>query len=338
MSSDARSPLHGVHAIERLLRPDEMKASALDLEEIDVNLYVAPQAILWRPAGGVGVFGGQVLGQALHAASLTKADDLSFEVHSLHAYFLRPGDASRPIVYRVKRTRDGRSFASRSVEASQGGKVIFKCSVSFHKSEPTSLEHQRTMHNVPPPEALEPFDYGRLVRSLLRRAERDDDAVAAAGSGSSAGAAAAQQKDALSSALVKALDRPFPIDIRWCGKNPAHTEPRPAVQRCWMRTSSPLPDNPHLHRAVATFYSDYFLLATALLPHGVGFPSPRIETLASLDHSMWFHSKFRADEWMLLELESPRACGARGLSFGSLYTTDGVLAVSCAQEGLIRLT
>mmetsp|Transcript_56951 Transcript_56951/g.129036 ORF Transcript_56951/g.129036 Transcript_56951/m.129036 type:complete len:255 (+) Transcript_56951:398-1162(+) len=252
----------------------------------------------------------------MHAASLT-SEDPEFDVHSMHAYFLRPGDTNRHIVYNVKRTRDGRSFASRSVEASQKGRVIFKASVSFHRREATSVEHQTSIPDVPGPDELEPFDYERLVKSLLSKAE---------------------DREAAREAALRALDRPFPIDIRWVGKNPANLEKRPARQLAWIKTSRPLPNNNHLHRAAAAFYSDYFLLATALLPHGIGFPSSRIDTLASLDHSMWFHDvPFRADEWSLLELESPRASGARALSFGRLYTRDGIQAVSCAQEGLIRL-
>ena len=208
----------------------------------------------------------------------------------MHAYFLRPGDTNRHIVYNVKRTRDGRSFASRSVEASQKGRVIFKASVSFHRREATSVEHQTSIPDVPGPDELEPFDYERLVKSLLSKAE---------------------DREAAREAALRALDRPFPIgdaspsiktrlaciadmltlsfpkqDIRWVGKNPANLEKRPARQLAWIKTSRPLPNNNHLHRAAAAFYSDYFLLATALLPHGIGFPSSRIDTLASLDHSM----------------------------------------------------
>jgi acyl-CoA thioesterase II len=333
-------------ASARLLRPGDLQASALDLDEVDVDLFVAPQKHLWVPAGGVGVYGGQVIGQALHAAALTSAEP-TFELHSMHAYFLRPGNPQHPIVYTVKRTRDGRSFASRSVEASQRGKVIFKCAASFHKAEASPLDHQACMPEVPPPDQLEPFDYERLVRSLLRRQDQDAAATAAAANSagpsantdtSDASSSAAAKRDAFEQKLAAALDQPFQVDVRWVSKNPAALEPRPARQLAWIKTARALPTNaPHLHRAVAAFYCDMHLLATALLPHGVGFPSPRLGTLASLDHSMWFHAPFAADAWMLMELESPRLCGGRGLSFGRLYRPDGVLAVSCAQEGLVRL-
>mmetsp|Transcript_16968 Transcript_16968/g.34496 ORF Transcript_16968/g.34496 Transcript_16968/m.34496 type:complete len:340 (+) Transcript_16968:72-1091(+) len=315
------------HGFERLLRPNDLQASALDLTEVDVNLYLAPFKNLWVPAGGVGVFGGQVLGQCLHAASLT-SEDPAFELHSLHAYFLRPGDATRDIVYTVKRTRDGRSFISRSVEASQRGRVIFKCSVSFHRQvsvDAAQLEHQAVMPDVPPPESIEFFDHERLIRSLLARKSKG------------AGGLCELDEKGIRETVLRALDQPIPVDVRWIDKNPANMEPRPAKQMAWIKTCRPLPDTPHLHRAVASFYSDYYLLITALLPHGIGFPSSRIDVLASLDHSMWFHAPFRADEWMLLEFDSPWAGGARGLSFARFYTPSGELAVSCAQEGLIRL-
>jgi len=331
-------------ASARLLRPEDLKASALDLDEIDVDLFVAPQTHLWVPAGGVGVYGGQVIGQALHAAALT-SEDPAFELHSMHAYFLRPGNPNHGIVYTVKRTRDGRSFKSRSVEASQRGKVIFKCATSFHKAESSPLDHQTSMPDVPPPEDLEPFDYERLVRSLLRRQEQEAAAAAvSAGEVDSPhcpSTAAAKQEEvrmALEQKVAAALDQPFQLDVRWVSRNPAALEPRPARQLAWIKTARALPKNaPHLHRAVAAFYSDLHLLTTSLLPHGVGFPSFRLGTLASLDHSMWFHAPFEADSWMLMELESPRMSGGLGLSFGKFYRPDGVLAVTCAQEGLVRL-
>jgi len=238
----------------------------------------------------------------------------------MHAYFLRPGNVNHPIVYTVKRTRDGRSFLSRTIEATQRGKVIFECAASFHKREECGINHSPTMPNVPPPEELEEFDSERLVKSLLKRSYNtkfEEDFMRKA-------------------AILQAIDKPFAIDVRWVGKNlasPSPSEPRSLV---WMKTSKTLPNNPHLHRAVAAAFSDFFLIATACKPHGIGFPSPKIEVLASLDHSMWFHSPFRADEWLLVDINSPMLSSSRALSFGNIFTRDGNLAVSCAQEGLLR--
>ena len=326
---------------ERLLRPNAVGASAIDLEEIDSNLFVAPERMLWQPAGGVGVFGGQVLGQALHAATLTA--DSNFECHSLHAYFLRAGDSARPIVYRVKRTRDGRSFLSRSVEATQGGRVIFKLSASFHLPEPDKgISHQTSMPDVPIPEECTPFDFDEVIRNILEKTAKSEQDLERSGKNDKNTANGDEVETSLSRAkrqVLRSLSRAVPMDIRWVGKEPSDRTPRPARQLAWMRVGREIgSDAPlNLHRAAAAFFSDYFLLATSLLPYGVGFPSKKLEVLASLDHSMWFHAPFKADEWMLCEFESPAASGARALSFGRLYRQDGALAVTCAQEGLVRL-
>jgi acyl-CoA thioesterase len=265
---------------QRLLRPNEVQGSAIDLEEVDTNLFVAPEANLWQPAGGVGVFGGQVLGQALHAATLTtmdvkgngkgngngngigkgkgnggggaEDDDEAFECHSLHAYFLRAGDASRPIVHRVKRTRDGRSFLARSVESTQRGRVIFKLSASFHRPEPDKgINHQPAMPEVPPPEECIAFDYEAMVRRILEKNSRSGTGGGAeeekgGGGGVETSLSRAKQQ------VLRSISRAVPMDIRWVGKEPADRTPRPARQLAWMKVARGIGDDvpSNLHRCV----------------------------------------------------------------------------------------
>jgi acyl-CoA thioesterase-2 len=280
-------------ALDELLR-------ILDLEELEVNFFRgrSPEDDRQR------VFGGQVAGQALVAAGRTLEAGV---VHSLHAYFLRPGDPAVPILYEVDRIRDGRSFTPRRVVAIQHGQPIFHLSASFQKAEP-GLEHQISMPEVPDPETLPTF------------AER----IAAL-----ATAPPAEWRDWV------ARDRP--IDARYV--DPVdffRPEKRPPEQRVWIRANGRLPDDLLLHQCVAAYASDLTLIDTALLPHGIAWNEERVQT-ASLDHAMWFHRPFRADEWLLYVHDSPSASGARGLARGELFTRDGRLAVSVAQEGLIRV-
>jgi acyl-CoA thioesterase-2 len=248
------------------------------------------------------VFGGQVAGQALVAAARTVDD--AYHVNSLHAYFLRPGDPSVPILYEVDRIRDGRSFITRRVVAIQHGKAIFNLAASFHAKE-EGLDHQATMPNdVAAPETLPDF----------KTRYRD-----------------------LADVLGDEYERDRPIDTRHADWEPGdRKEVLPPYQRVWLRADGALPDDPVLHVCVLTYASDMTLLDTSLLPHAVGAMDDQI-MMASLDHAMWFHRPFRADEWLLYVQDTPSASDARGLARGEIFTRDGRLAVSVVQEGLIRV-
>jgi len=272
----------------------------LDLEELEVNLFRgrSPQEQRQR------VFGGQVAGQALVAACRTVALGL---VHSLHAYFLRPGDPRVPIVYQVDRIRDGKSFTTRRVVAIQHGEAIFHLSASFQPEE-SGLEHQDPMPPAPDPESL-PTWHQRIAPFL----------------------------DKVPAEMRSWIARERPIDLRYDGEIAIWSAPpRPPSQQVWMRADGALPDDPALHQVVVAYASDMTLVDTALLPHGVAWADDHYQ-IASLDHAMWFHRRFRADEWLLYDLHSPSAAGARGFTLGRIFTRDGRLAVSVAQEGLIRL-
>jgi acyl-CoA thioesterase II len=272
----------------------------LDLEPIEVNIFrgVSPDESRQR------VFGGQVAGQALVAAART-LDDSGRLVHSLHAYFLRPGDPTVPILYEVDRIRDGRSFTTRRVVAIQHGKAIFNLQASFHRPEP-GLDHQIPMDvGVPSPLELPDFP---------TRMERYRDR------------------------LGDWVDRPRPIDTRYVVMPAERRGPQRPEQQVWLRADGTLPDDPVLHACVVTYASDMTLLDTTLLPHGIhGWNDERVQ-MASLDHAMWFHRPFRADEWLLYDQASPSTSDARGLAMGQIFTEDGRLAVTVVQEGLIRVT
>ena len=278
--------------------PLDTVVELLDLEPIEVNLFrgVSPQENRQR------VFGGQVAGQALVAAART-VDDPNRLVHSLHAYFLRPGDPAVPILYEVDRIRDGRSFTTRRVVAIQHGQAIFNLQASFHIHE-TGLDHQLPMPDVPAPEDLPNF------RELM-----------------------APFRDRLGSIV----DRPRPIEIRPIDINPFERDGVATMsQRVWLRGAGTLPDDPTLHACIVTYASDMTLLDTSVLPHGIAWDDPRIQ-MASLDHAMWFHRPFRADDWLLYVQQTPSGSNARGLAYGSIFTREGALAVSVVQEGLIRV-
>ncbi len=269
-----------------------------ELERLEVNLFRGES----RDIGSAQVFGGQVLGQALMAASSTVEGRV---VHSLHAYFLRRGDFNLPIVYQVDRNRDGGSFSSRRVIAIQNGAPIFTFSASFQEPE-QGLDHQIPMVDVPAPESL-PSD--RLAPELLAKLPEK-------------------------MRRFMELERPFefrpvdPIDY-------VHPKKMPPVQRVWLRAVGSLPDDDALHRCLLAYVSDYNLLNTALLPHAASWVSGQL-FMASIDHAMWFHRPFRLDDWVLYSIDSPSASGARGFARGSFFTRDGRLAASSAQEGLIR--
>jgi acyl-CoA thioesterase-2 len=278
---------------------DEL-VSILDLEELEVNIFRgrSPKEDRQR------VFGGQVAGQALVAAGRTVEGSV---VHSLHAYFLRPGDPSIPILYEVDRIRDGKSFTTRRVVAIQHGQAIFHLSASFQIPE-TGLEHQMPMPDVPKPDDL-PAGKGRFAKA----------------------------PENLPPEFKKWLQRPRPIEIRPIEPmDPFEPDKRPPFQSVWIRADGKLPDDPLLHQCVVAYASDMTLLDTATLPHAISWFDPRFQ-MASLDHAMWFHRPFRADEWLLYSQQSPSASGARGFTQGHLFTADGRLVVTVVQEGLIRM-
>jgi acyl-CoA thioesterase-2 len=274
----------------------------LDLEAVEVNIFRGANPEEKR----VRTFGGLVAGQALVAAGRTVGPGRL--VHSLHAYFLRPGDASAPVVYQVDRIRDGRSFTTRRVVAIQHGETIFNLQTSFQVPEP-GVDHQLPMPEAPDPETLAPF------------AERY-----------------APYKDYLGAWY----GRPRPIDTRYVYDPPrlsvmaAHPVPRPPRQAVWIRADGTLPEDPLLHACVVTYASDMTLLDSVLLPHDLTWDDPGFMG-ASLDHAIWFHRPFRADEWLLYDQESPSASNARGIGRGEIFTRDGRLVASVVQEGLVRV-
>lgn len=272
----------------------------LTLERIEDNIFRGES----RDIGSPRVYGGQVLGQALRAASATVEER---HVHSLHAYFLRAGDVEASIVYNVDRARDGGSFSNRRVVAIQHGRQIFNMTASFQKPE-QGLEHQAAMPDVPGPDDL--ADVRELTQAMLDRIPEK-------------------------MRRYFTLERPFhlrPVESIAL-LSPAKAAPR---QHLWIRTIDRLPDDPEIHRNLLAYVSDYQLIATATLPHGIRFEHGNVQ-LASLDHAMWFHRPFRLDEWLLYSMESPNMADARGLARGQFHSPDGRLVASTAQEGLIRI-
>ncbi len=272
----------------------------LDLEELEVNIFRGQSPKEERQR----VFGGQVAGQALVAAGRTVEASV---VHSLHAYFLRPGDPTIPILYEVDRIRDGKSFTTRRVVAIQHGRAIFHLSASFQHPE-SGVEHMAAMPEAPAPETLPTF----LERMQPRLATAGED-------------------------LRRWILRERPIDLREVDPvDEFAPEKRPPRQLVWVRADGRLPDDPLLHQCVMAYASDMSLLDTTTLPHALSWWDPNVQ-MASLDHAMWFHRPFRADEWLLYAQESPSASCARGFAIGSFFARDGRLVASVAQEGLIRL-
>jgi len=274
--------------------------SLLELEQIEVNLFRGES----RDIGSPQVFGGQVLGQALTAASATVSGRC---VHSLHAYFLRRGDFNAPIVYQVDRSLDGHSFSNRRVQAIQHGEPIFNMAASFQVLE-EGLDHQIRMPGAAPPEELP--DSSHPPPELLAR---------------------------LPERLRRFLEQPRPFEFRLVPLDAAAQQRDGApVRLIWFRAVSSLPDDERLHRCLLAYVSDFFLLETATLPHN----SQLLEhtaVMASLDHAMWFHRPLRVDEWLLYSMESPSASGARGFAHAGVFARDGRLVASTAQEGLVRL-
>lgn len=272
----------------------------LTLEPLEDNLFRGPVA----GTGWQRVYGGQVLGQAVMAAAATVGADRP--IHSLHGYFLLAGDPDHPIVYDVERIRDGGSFATRRVKALQHSRAIFSMSTSFHKQE-DGYEHQSAMPDVPPPESLPSAK--NLIHGMMASLPQNMQAY---------------------------WNREHPIDVRIVDPSRyTSRKPRPAVQTVWLKTNGGLPDIPHVHQAVLAYASDFTLLDTALVAHGKLLFDNDIQ-LASLDHAMWFHRSFRADDWLLYAQDSPTSSGARGFCRGVIFDRAGRLVASTVQEGLMR--
>ncbi|MDR2013169.1 MAG: acyl-CoA thioesterase II [Rhodanobacter sp.] len=275
--------------------------SLLQLEQLEDNLFRGAS----RDIGTRSVFGGQVLGQALSAAQQTVAHDRS--AHSLHAYFLRAGDIEKPIIYLVERARDGGSFSSRHVIAVQHGQPIFHCISSFQVDEP-GVEHQSPMPVVPKPNDIEPS--GPLPADELAQ---------------------------LPPKLQRWFARFGLFEFRHVYPRDELNPPkRPPFQQVWFRLTQRIGDDPALHRALLAYASDFRLIGTALFPHGISYFHHNVQ-VTSLDHALWFHRPFRIDEWLLYSCDSPTAQAARGLARGMVYTQDGRLVASTAQEGLMRV-
>ena len=273
----------------------------MTLERLEINLFRGQS----RDIGSPQVFGGQVLGQALVAATATADDRVA---HSLHAYFLRRGDFNAPIVYEVDRALDGKHFSSRRVVAIQHGRQIFNMSASFQTAE-TGLDHQISIPDVPAPESLP--DLASHYRDVA---------------------------DKLPEAARRMLEQKRPFEFRpvdppgflRSGKSSPH-------KHIWFRAVDRLADDEALHRCLLAYVSDFHLLDTALQPHGISMISSKL-VIASIDHAMWFHRSVRVDDWLLYTVDSPSASGARGFTRGSVFARDGRLVASAAQEGLIRVT
>jgi acyl-CoA thioesterase-2 len=272
----------------------------MTLERLEMNLFRGES----RDIGSPQVFGGQVLGQALMAATATVEDRV---VHSLHAYFLRRGDFNSPIVYEVDRARDGNHFSTRRIVAIQHGEQIFNMSASFQTAE-NGLDHQTAMPDVAPPDKLP--DLESFYRDLLPGAPP---------------------------AVRRMLEHKRPFEFR--PVEPPHTlrrEKSPPRKNIWFRAVAALPDDEALHRCLLAYVSDFNLLDTAMMPHGISLGTPGV-VIASIDHAMWFHRDVRVDDWLLYSTDSPSASGARGFTRGSVFARDGRLVASTSQEGLLRV-
>lgn len=273
----------------------------IQLEQLEHNLFRGQT----RATGQKSIFGGLVAGQALMAASRTVPAERP--VHSLHAYFLRPGDFNVPIIYDVDRIRDGKSFTTRRVNAIQHGRAIFSLAASFQLEE-QGVEHQSSMPEVPSPEELE-----------------DDEVL--------------RQRfaDTVPESFREAFLQERPVEFRPIKPRMSFSsEPREPERLVWFRISDRIDVDDATSRALLTFCSDFGLMGTAMLPHGMHFFQPQVQA-ASIDHAMWFHRPFRVDDWLLYATDSPTSVGARGINRGLIYRRDGTLVASVAQEGLMRL-
>jgi acyl-CoA thioesterase-2 len=270
----------------------------LGLEQLEVNLFRGES----RDVGSPQVFGGQVLGQALTAASATIEGRV---VHSLHAYFLRRGDFNAPIIYQVDRSLDGHSFSNRRVVAIQHGQQIFNMAASFQIPQ-EGVDHQIGMPSVPPPEDLPDMSAPpqEVVRHMTER-------------------------------MRQFFAQPRPFMFRPVQTGPELSSPEPARQ-VWFKTVGQLPHDEALHRCLLAYASDFFLLGTSMLPHQPAINAGQL-IMASLDHAMWFHRSLRVDDWLLYDMRSPSASGARGFAQACVFARDGRLVATIAQEGLLRI-
>jgi acyl-CoA thioesterase-2 len=272
------------------------------LERLEQNLFRGQS----KDIGSKSVFGGQVLAQSLSAAAQTVHEQDRLP-HSMHGYFILPGDISRPIIYQVETTRDGGSFSRRRVTAIQHGKAIFHMAASF-QAEEQGYEHQSTMPDVPMPEELD--ETYAAYRGFLEK---------------------------LPPKYREIFLNERPIDFRPVELvDPFHPEKHPPIRNVWIRATPTVPDDPLLNRCVLAYASDFNLLTTAMLPHGLSFLQKNLQ-LASLDHAMWFHHPFHVNDWLLYHIDNPSASAARGFCRGSIFNTEGKLVASVAQEGLMRL-
>ncbi|KAJ2083350.1 acyl-CoA thioesterase [Coemansia sp. RSA 988] len=279
----------------------------LELEEVGPDTFLSVD--LWQPKGNRGVFGGQVIGQALSAAG--KTVDSPYRCNSLHCYFLAAGTNTEMIAYEVRRIRQGSSYCTRLVVAKQNGRVIFIATASFQRPEPSVLQHQYSMPTVPPPEAL-------ISREEHMRQQQQKDS----------GVVDEDKISELSMLPVDSRAVPTSVDKRGL-----------PVNAIWLRAKGDMSALGHLHhQSMLAYASDFALLSTALRPFQLESTKPRyqLSMLVSLDHTIWFHEPFRADEWLLYVMESPRAAGGRGLAIGRIYNRDGALVASTAQEGVVR--
>jgi len=290
---------------EKTPTPEKIVADLVFLLDLETK---GPDSFIGRRrSDGTGrVFGGQAIAQALGAASRTV--DSARTAHSLHAYFLRPGSDDLPIEYRVKRDLDGRSFSNRRVVASQNGKPILNLTASFQVPVEGPGHQHPAMPDVPSPEELVPDSEIRL--EVARQVPEG--------------------------AIRQLLKRPFPVDFRSVEpRDWIHPQKRPAISHVWFRTVAPLPPEASVHRAALAYISDFQILATALQPHGKSIHGGEIKG-ASLDHAIWFHEDFAVDDWLLFATEGPWSGGARGFARGQIFTRDGRLVASVAQEGMLR--
>ena len=277
----------------------ESLPETLSLERLELNLFRGVS-----PSMGPGrIFGGQVIAQSLLAAYETVEDRVS---HSLHCYFIRPGDPRVPIVFDVDRSRDGGTFTTRRVVAIQNGKQIFNLAASFQVVE-DGFEHQIPMPEVPGPDDLE--DDSVKQRKMMEKAPEE---------------------------MRKMMSRPRPIEMRSVGPSSWSKGPKPAENSVWFRATAPIGTDPHMHQVIMAYASDMNMLSTAMRPHRVEWQTPGLQS-ASLDHAMWFHKPSNFNEWHLYHQDSPSASGGRGFVRGSIYDQKGDLVASVTQEGLIRL-
>jgi acyl-CoA thioesterase-2 len=282
------------------MKPLDQLTDILNLQEIEPNLYKGKNLFIGSP----NVYGGQVLAQAISAAHRTVPEDR--KIHSIHSYFLHPGDNDKDITYKVETVKDGRAFNTRRVTGLQDGKDIFLLAASFQKEE-SGISHQAVMPNVARPESLTSFS--DLFAEFAEKFKIEPRGIFSPNS-------------------------PFvfhPAEMY----DPFNPRIRPPMNHTWFKTNGTLPDNDRLHNEVIAYASDFNLLITALLPHGLSFFTTPMQ-IASLDHAMWFHRPVRADEWLLYVVESTNAHGGRAFCTGKIFTKDGVLVASTAQEGLIR--